>query len=65
MKVERLAAVVNWHLPPFPMAQDVAVALQHAAGGQTICIRGSDNVHQGVRQCVCRVLQLRRVILLT
>ncbi len=38
MKVELLAAIVNWHLPPFPMAVDVAVALPDASGGQTMCM---------------------------
>ena len=54
MKVELLAAIVNWHLPSFPMAEDVAVALQHASGVQTTCIRRSDNMHVGVRQCACK-----------
>ena len=38
VKVELLAAIVDWHLPPFPMAEDVAVALSHGSGGQTMCM---------------------------
>ena len=31
LEVERLAAVVDGHLPPLPMAQHIPEALQHAA----------------------------------